>query len=201
MARTQNKHAYAEAKLKMVIQGEALFRSMSYSSVGINEILKACNVPRGSFYHYFESKQSFALAVLEHYHAGQMDYARLVLRDEKRKPSLRLKAFFNGAKKEFETRKYADGCLMCNLSAEVADNDEEFRQALATCWTELSREIAACVKLLAPGDVALPRLSSKDTADWLLNAWCGALSRMKVEKSVRPLTLFEKTIFPSKKDI
>ncbi len=38
----------------------------SFVGVGLQEILKACDVPKGSFYHYFASKEAFGCALLEH---------------------------------------------------------------------------------------------------------------------------------------
>ena len=43
----------------MVIKG--------FSGVGLNEILKTANVPKGSFYHYFKSKEQYAQCLLEDY--------------------------------------------------------------------------------------------------------------------------------------
>jgi AcrR family transcriptional regulator len=38
-----------------------------YDGVGIGPVLSAVNVPKGSFYHFFRSKEDFAIAVLEAY--------------------------------------------------------------------------------------------------------------------------------------
>ena len=44
-----------------------MFRKLGYHNVGINDILKACNIPKGSFYNFFESKEEFAEQVLEYF--------------------------------------------------------------------------------------------------------------------------------------
>ena len=36
-----------------------------FNHTGINEILKQAKVPKGSFYHYFESKEALGYAVIE----------------------------------------------------------------------------------------------------------------------------------------
>ena len=39
----------------------------SFHSVGLNEILTSVKVPKGSFYHYFKSKEQFGVELLAHY--------------------------------------------------------------------------------------------------------------------------------------
>ena len=45
----------------------AIITHKGYSAVGISEIVKAADIPKGSFYYYFPSKEAFAEALLEHY--------------------------------------------------------------------------------------------------------------------------------------
>ena len=44
-----------------------LFLSRGFTAVGLTEVLAAAKVPKGSFYHYFSSKEAFGEAVLEAY--------------------------------------------------------------------------------------------------------------------------------------
>jgi len=43
-----------------------------YSAVGINEVLAEAGVPKGSFYHYFASKDAFGEAILKSYFADYL---------------------------------------------------------------------------------------------------------------------------------
>ena len=88
MARVRNKDAFEEARSQLLSVGERLIRARSYKGVGINDILKASGVPKGSFYHYFESKEAFGLEVARFYHAQQMQAARRLLRDAEAAPPL-----------------------------------------------------------------------------------------------------------------
>jgi len=45
-------------------QGVQLFREKGYNDTGIDDILKTCKIPSGSFYNYFKNKEGFAIAVL-----------------------------------------------------------------------------------------------------------------------------------------
>lgn len=195
MARTRNIDSYDEARKRLLSIGVDLMRAESYAAIGINDVLKAAAVPRGSFYHYFESKQAFGLQVAQHYHDAQMNSARELLRDDGRPPLERLRAFFRNAQADYAARGFGSGCLMCNLSTEMADRDDAFQELLRGHWRELSDEIAGCIARLDRVDLGLEALSDQEAADWLLNAWSGALARMKAERSAAPLQLFEKSVF------
>ena len=195
MARTRNEEAFGAARDQLLAVGVALIRANSYDGVGINDILKAGGIPKGSFYHYFDSKEAYGLAVARFYHAGQMEAARAVLRDKSRKPLARLKRYFTGALDHYAARDFAEGCLMCNLSTELADENPAFQALLKNQWQELSAEIAACIAQLDRKAVGLAHLSEAEAADWLLNAWSGALTRMKAQRDAGPLRLFLKSVF------
>jgi len=47
-----------------------------YTAVGLSELLATAGVPKGSFYHYFRSKEEFGQALLEEYfseYLGRVD--------------------------------------------------------------------------------------------------------------------------------
>jgi AcrR family transcriptional regulator len=50
----------AEATRQHILDtGYQLVLHKGFAGLGLLEILKACNVPKGSFYHYFSSKEAF----------------------------------------------------------------------------------------------------------------------------------------------
>lgn len=196
MARTRNLPAYKNTREKLLDVGEQLIRERSYSGVGIGDVLKTAVVPKGSFYHYFDSKETFVLEVLKRYCATQLSAAQEILHDPKRPARDALKAFFSTAIKDFKRRKYREGCLMCNLTTELADEVPSFKHLLESEWRDLSYELGACVARLGKSELGLDHLSDAEVGDWLLNSWSGALNRMKATGSKKPLELFMKTIFP-----
>jgi AcrR family transcriptional regulator len=54
-------------KERILDAAEGLMLVKSFHSVGLNEILTAVQVPKGSFYHYFKSKEQFGVEMLKHY--------------------------------------------------------------------------------------------------------------------------------------
>lgn len=195
MARTRNQAAYGASRDALLDAGEALFRARSFAETGINDVLKAADVPKGSFYHYFDSKQNFGLAVARRYADRQNAQAQQQLRDPAIPALDRLKAFFEGAMADMARREFTQGCLMCNLSTELADAAPAFQQELSANWQELSAEIAACLEEVDLAQIGLAHLNAQQAADWLLNSWSGALTRMKTVGNDQPLQLFLTSIF------
>lgn len=195
MPRTRKADEYAQARHNLIEIGEKLFRERSYASVGINEILKIAEVPKGSFYHYFSGKEAFLVAVAEYYHANQMASAKQLLRDPAAPPKQRLQRFFDAALSDMRTRKFGQGCLMSNLTAELADENELLQKTLSGHWSELSQEVARCLSEIDMNDFALGHLSTQEAGDFLINSWSGGLTRMKATGDEKPLTTFLKTLF------
>lgn len=199
MARTRNEEAYSEARDKLLAVGANLIRSGSYEGVGINDILREGKIPKGSFYHYFGSKEDFGIEVAKHYHAELLQSARATLLESGAPPLERLKNFFQNAYDDFESRDFSQGCLMCNLTTELADEEPAFQAVLQANWHELSAVIAACIAGIDKAVIGLDHLTDSEAADWLLNSWSGALTRMKATRDGTPLRLFLKSTFKQRK--
>ncbi len=195
MARIRDDQKFQSARDRLLEVGERLIRANGYSATGISEILTEAELPKGSFYHYFDSKEAFGLAVAEAYNAEQVRRARELLSAEGGAPIDRLRRFFEAASADYAGRGHKDGCLMCNLSTELGDTSEPFRSALGVHWRLLSAEIAAVLDGPTRSRVGLGALEATDAADILLNSWSGALTRMKADGNGGALQLFLKTFF------
>ena len=195
VARLKNQKVFDQNRARLLELGVELIRSRSFQGIGIKDILKLAEIPKGSFYHYFENKEAFGLQVAQFYHDNQMHSAKATLTDESQGYTERLYNFFSGAAEQFREREFKQGCLMCNLSTELADENENFQTLLSKHWQELSTEIAKCINELGTEKLGLAHLSPEECADWLINAWGGSLTRMKATGDSKPLQLFLKTIF------
>ena len=55
----------SDAKERLIQAAMDLFYTRSYADVGVQELCKAAGVKKGSFYHFFETKQDLVLAALD----------------------------------------------------------------------------------------------------------------------------------------
>jgi TetR/AcrR family transcriptional regulator, transcriptional repressor for nem operon len=168
--------------------GEIMLRK-SFHSVGLNEILAAVKVPKGSFYHYFQSKEQFGVELLRHYVANATAFKRrALLTDELAADHLdRLIAALDLSIARLFESGCQQGCLVVKLSTEVATFSDDMRAVLAGGM----REWCGCLEqLLREGQKAKTVRKGLDptaTAAILQDLWMGASQRAQVERSVAPL--------------
>src|ERR1700733_9278992 len=74
--------------------GLKLIRSAGYTATGINQILAAAAVPKGSFYHHFATKDEFVMEVIRRYVAGEQERLERLLDDSKLSPLKKLRWYF-----------------------------------------------------------------------------------------------------------
>ncbi|MBY8978304.1 TetR/AcrR family transcriptional regulator [Rhodobacteraceae bacterium NNCM2] len=198
MARPRDQQTHMLNRERLLEAGEHAFRETSYSESGINDILASSGVPKGSFYHHFPSKEVFGIAVANRYNERQIAAAKKCLEDPSFPHIDRVRVFFEQARKDMGNRKFQQGCLMCNLSTELADERPAFQAVLDKHWRDMTTVLAACLKNVELSDLGLEHLTPTQAADWLMNAWSGALTRMKASGSDEPLALFMRTVFKTK---
>ena len=175
---------------QLIDVGLQLIHSAGYGATGVNEILQLADIPKGSFYHHFPSKEAFAEAVLERYGAGEMSRSERLLGDKSVAPLKRLRLYFEELMATYGRTGPISGCLLGNMALEVADHSDKLQpvlQAIFSVWTESIVEVLR--EAVAKGDLD-HSVKPKEMAAFLLNNWEGALLRSKVERSDQPLELF-----------
>jgi TetR/AcrR family transcriptional regulator, transcriptional repressor for nem operon len=172
----------------LIQAGLKLIHAEGYSASGIQSIVAQADVPKGSFYTYFASKEAFGGEVLDAYAESAFARTRALLGKIDLGPRARLEAYFDDLIGSYKASKFARGCLLGNFSAEAADQSAMIRRHLAklfqTCILEGQQK----------GEIA-DQFSAAALADFILNSWEGALLRMRVEKSDAPLLEFKTMIF------
>ena len=105
----------------LVDVGLGLMHQHGYSATGLTDILKAADVPKGSFYHHFGSKEDFATAALERYGMREREHAAAVLSDTATPPLKRLRRYFSDLVKIYGQKGAIPGCMMGRFSLEIAE--------------------------------------------------------------------------------
>jgi len=163
---------------------------MGYASTGVQEILDEANVPKGSFYHHFASKEAFAKEVLKLYVRGENERAEKILRDGKAAPLKRLRRYFEELIAVYGPTASISGCLIGNLSLEMADRSDSIQSLLHLSFTNWQAGIAGVLQeAIDRGDLA-PSSKPQELAAFLLNSYEGALLRSKADRSSKPLENF-----------
>lgn len=195
MPRVRDQEKFNQSREMLLEVGQKLFINSSFNSVGLNDILQEAGIPKGSFYHYFESKEDFGLKVVEFYAQQNVDELEVILGNEDLSPYEKLKTFFEDNIQHFEDVEYCQGCLMANLSQELADVNERLRCKINELSQQMVSRIASCIDQMAADELRLGNLGATEAAQVLMNSWQGAIMRMKLEKSRQPLEVFMKFFF------
>ena len=182
-------------KDRIIETGAAIIHRKGFNHTGIQEILTAAGVPKGSFYNYFKSKNDFGLAIVDYFSEHFKKIAGKTLHDTAISPLNRIYRFLTTYMEHFESQNYTGGCPIGNLGQEMGDLSPEFRTKLKE---SIDMMIDAYSQVLATaqqdGKVS-KSLNIKDTASFIVAGWHGAIIQMKLTQSLTPLKNHRDFIF------
>ena len=162
-----------------------LFLRKGFTAVGLSEVLAAAQVPKGSFYHYFGSKEAFGEAVLDAYFAGY--HARTdALLTQPGTAAQRLVAYFNDWLDSQTGDEAQSRCLAVKLGAEVCDLSESMRAALERGTRGVIDRLARCIES-GRADGSVVAADAQATAVTLYQSWLGASLLAKITRNRAPL--------------
>jgi len=163
----------------LIQEGLKSFLAYGYDGVGIGPVLSAVKVPKGSFYHFFRSKEAFAIAVLEAYVARYASFRETLQTDKTRPPLSRLRSHFEALEKELIAEFPAGGCLYGVLSQTIATLGPMLRKRLQESFQTWQRSILHVLQQAQDSGDLDPTINAEDAAAFLIDAYEGALIRMK----------------------
>ena len=168
-------------------QGVGLLMQQGYHGTGLKEILDAVQIPKGSFYNYFGSKENFAAETIEHYIMPYIAQLQSYLTQSEGNALGGLERYLQESIIELERTEFKGGCLLGNLIGELGETSDVCRIALKTSLNRY-RDVweLGLSRAQSEGTIRTDK-SARELADLWVNAWQGALLRMKVEQSVAPL--------------
>ena len=186
----KQREALGDTRELLLRAGLEVLTEKGFSATGIDEILGRAGVPKGSFYHYFASKEAFGLGLIERY--GEF-FARKLDRhlDNRSLPPLaRLHAFVDDAKVGMARLGYRRGCLIGNLGQEMGSLPESFRARLKETFEDWQARFSACLKEAQDAGEVARSADTDQLAAFFWIGWEGAVLRAKLEQSARPLEVF-----------
>lgn len=179
-----------DVRLHIIEVGAKAFMEKGYHAVGLQEILAAARVPKGSFYYYFRSKEDFCIAAIDHYIRLFAEKHLPVLLDRSLPAKDRLLAFFAAEREYYLQKQCQHVCLLAKLTMEMSLLSEPIRIELQRGMNGWIKTVAACLAAgVAAGEFTLFQ-PPDTTAEFFYAAWAGAITRMQATRSVQPLDIF-----------
>ncbi|PLZ03550.1 TetR family transcriptional regulator [Burkholderia sp. WAC0059] len=166
--------------------GQRIMAGKGFSAVGLNEILAAAGVPKGSFYHYFGSKDAFGEALLDRYFEDYLANLDATLGQ----PGLTMaQRLMNYWRQWQDNQSVFDGpgkCLAVKLGAEVADLSESMRAALKRGTSGIVGRITRAIEAgVADGSLAVDG-DPGCAAQSLYQLWLGTSVMVKIVRDNQP---------------
>ncbi len=184
-----------ETRTALLRAGVEVLTEKGFTATGIDEILRRVGVPKGSFYHYFASKEAFGVEVIEtyaDYFARKLDHCLL---DESFPALERIANFVADARIGMERHGFRRGCVIGNLGQEMSALPEAYREQLAAVFADWELRLARCLET-ARAEGTIHRSSDcMGLATFFWIGWEGAVLRAKLELGARPLDIFSKAFF------
>jgi TetR/AcrR family transcriptional repressor of nem operon len=175
-----------EVREQLLEKGMAMLLKHGYHDLGLAALLEETKTPKGSFYHYFKSKEDFALQAIDLYMQGAHGALDQCLNDESLPPLKRVRRFFEMTEQKYRGEGYL-GCLLGGLGQELSGVSETFRRKVEDCFSQIEQRIARCLDFgVARGDLAKDT-DTRHMAKLLVNCWEGAALRSRMLRDAGPL--------------
>lgn len=183
------KSARNEAKTAHLIEkGMEVLWENGYNGTSVNDIVKAAEVPKGSFYFYFDSKEDFVLRSIQAYYDEFVAPAVAILHDTSQSPGERLYAFYRVRMEEFlNSDELHRGCLACNIGTEVAEHNAAVLERVSTMHEGVKAEILkVALEAQAAGEIR-PGVDVPSMVSFFEDAGKGAMLSVRETKSTQPM--------------
>ncbi|MEX3843862.1 MULTISPECIES: acrylate utilization transcriptional regulator AcuR [Paraburkholderia] len=182
--------AHADTRDTLIRAGMEMLTEQSFAATGLDALLKRVNIPKGSFYHYFDSKEAFGRELMSAYDAYFCAKLDRWLQDDTRPALERLGAFVDDASKGMARHRYTRGCLVGNLGVEVDILPDDFRDTLERILQGWQARIVACLHEAQREGVLAKRIDLASLAAFFWIGWEGAVLRARLVRSAAPLETF-----------
>lgn len=184
-----------DTRAELIAAGMQLLSSQGYNATGIDAVLKRTGVPKGSFYHFFGSKEEFGLAVIEEFAGRFLARLDLLLSDESTSPLDRLRNFLQRGLTQLAEHQCTVGCLIGDLGQELAASNPRLRERLDIILRSWRERFAVCIVEAQQAGELPQSYDPHVIAGFILSGWEGAVLSAKVMKSPQPVQDFLDTLF------
>ena len=185
--------AKPNVKQQIIDAAKIVFHEKGYNGCGVQDLVQAAGVPKGSFYNHFDSKEALGAEIVELYFEQRRQIP--ILHDTSLPAVERLRGYFQVLSDSVVARGFSGGCLIGNFSAELSDQSPPVRARLISIWDRWTVDIGTIVELAQAEGAVARDIDATSLAGFLLNAWEGAVLRAKVDRDRAPLDLFMEVAF------
>lgn len=201
MSKTQ---ARSHAKERLLDAAQELMLAKGFVATTVDEICAASGLTKGSFFHYFKSKEDLGQAVLDRFCDARLALMQQGPFSKKRDPLERVYGWIDFAIEMSKSPLAEKGCLLGNFAQELSDTHPTIRSQCArrfADWTDLLKQDLDKAKANC---LPKSRLDTQGLAEHFIAVLEGSLILAKakkemgiVEKNLRHFKQYLKSLFPT----
>lgn len=180
-----------DKRARILAAGTSVMLRKGYNGTGVQEITQGAGVPKGSFYHYFESKEDFAIQALHYYYTPRIERFAAALNAPELSPRERILRCYRDLVGYFANQDQpSHQCFIGSLCHEKADESQPIGFAAAAILQGSSQVLADCLAQARDAGEIPQDQDPVALASFIGAAWEGALLRMKTDRQIAPLRIF-----------
>ena len=160
-----------------------------YHGTGIKQILDEVNVPKGSFYNFFASKEAFVAEIIGHYGNGLLLQLNAFIDGEGKdlKAVEQLRSIYRYSLKQYANDGFKKSCLVGSIATEISSESEACRAELKLAMGQWHRFFSNVFEQAQKqGDIRTD-MSPTELATVYWATWEGALITMKMSADTQPV--------------
>lgn len=173
--------------------GVQVLHRRGYGMASVEDITQAAGVPKGSFFNHFGSKEEFAREALAAYFLPWTEKSEAVLASADLDAKQKLSALLAIA--PGKARGSYNGCLIGNMSLELANESEPVRDAIALILASWGASFERVIREGQKSGIFNKKLSPGKTARFIVNFFQGSVLRAKVDRSDAATKEFKEVVF------
>jgi TetR/AcrR family transcriptional regulator, transcriptional repressor for nem operon len=177
---------------KIIDAGVRSLLAHGYDATGIGPLLASVAVPKGSFYHFFASKEDFAGAVLAAYSEKNREVRQAIFSDTTLSPMARLRAYFDQLEREVLSEPHSGGCLYGVLAHSVPALNPDLRDQLAAAFTRWEQELGILLAEAQRVGEIDAALDPSQAAAYLIDVYEGVVVRARAGNGREAFNRFRK---------
>lgn len=177
---------------KIVAAGRRAMLEQGYEGTGLGPLLASVAVPKGSFYHFFGSKEEFAAAVLEAYAAQYRQQRQDLFADETLRPIARIERHLAQLEADTVDEAGTTGCLYGVLALAIPGLGADLRGRLAAAFGSWEQDLAAVIADAQRAGEVDAALDPSEAAAYVIDLYEGAVLRARAGEGPAAFARFRK---------
>lgn len=182
--------AKPDTKQKLIDTAQELLWKKSYGSVSVDDICKAANVNKGSFYHFFPSKADLAIASMEMTYQTSIEIYDKIFSSGK-DPVTRFEDFADYIyERQSEIAvKYSQvcGCPAASLSCEMAGQEQGIREKFEEITRRQERYFESTLNDMVAAELIPKNTDTKSLAREISTFIMGQLMLARIQNDIQTL--------------